>query len=125
MKKLKEITINNINPFSVPELKPLNLTQKNVMNVILDDFRYEMNSKKNRFGIVDNLNRVFFSDGIATFVDKTSDEDVYNGSISIMIEYKGKLYNLLEFEDMYLKLNRKRKLLKLNKIWDERRCKYF
>jgi hypothetical protein len=88
--------------------------QNKVMNIIIDNFSYEMNTIKNRNKIINNLNRVFFSDKIAKFIDTTNDEEIDNGTLSFMIEYKGNLYNLLAFEDIYFRIERMRKLKKLN-----------
>ena len=99
-----------------PEQKPMKLTQKNVINAIIDGFRYEMNTKENRTRIINELNRLFFPDNIAKFIDVTSEEDVDSGHLSILIEYKGTQYNLLAFEDEYIKIERKRKLIKLERL---------
>ena len=97
-----------------PDQKPMKLTQKNVINTLIDGFAYEINTKQNRILIIDKLNSLFFPDNIAKFVDVTNDKDVDSGEISILIEYKGIRYNLLAFEDPYLKIDRKRKLLKIS-----------
>jgi hypothetical protein len=97
--------------------KPQNLTSDAVVNFIIDNFSYEMNTKKNREKIMYNLNRVFFPDNIATFIDTSSDEELYSGNISMMIEYKGIQYNLLAFENQYTKISRKRKLDKINELY--------
>ena len=68
-----------------PEQKPMKLTQKNVINAIIEDFAYEMNTKENRIKIINNLNRLFFPDNIAKFIDVTNEANVDSGHISIMI----------------------------------------
>ena len=111
---MKEITITGNFPINRPYPKHQELTQKAVIDVIIDNFSYEMNTKSTRAKIMNNLNRVFFPDYVAKFIDTTSDEDIDSGKISMMIEYKGIQYNLLAFEDQYIKINRKRKLNKIN-----------
>jgi len=110
---MKEITITGNFP-NRPSPKPQELTQKAIIDIIIDNFSYEMNTKSTRAKIMNNLNRVFFPDYVAKFIDTTTEGDIDGGTISIMIEYKGTQYNLLAFEDEYVKINRKRKLNKIN-----------
>ena len=38
-----------------PDQKPMKLTQKNVINTLIDGFAYEINTKQNRILIIDKL----------------------------------------------------------------------
>jgi len=93
-----------------------NFTSENVFNLIIDNYNFSYNTKENRENIIYNLNRVFFPDKIAKFIDRTTDIEIDAGKMSFLIEYNGTLYNLLAFQDQYIKINRKRKLLKINKL---------
>lgn len=92
----------------------MNFNKEKVVEILIDNFQYEFNTKQKRNQIVYLLNDKFFKDGYAKFVDVTSEEEVDRGEVSLLIEYNGKLYNLLAFENNYLKINRMRKLKKLN-----------
>ena len=101
---------------TISDPNPKELTHENVVTFIIENFSYKMNTKQNRKKFILNLNRVFFPDKIAKFIDKTNENDVDSGTLSIMIKYNGTLYNLLAFQDQYIKIERKRKLLKINKL---------
>lgn len=92
----------------------MDFNKEKVVEILIDNFQYEFNTKQKRNQIVYLLNDKFFKDGYAKFVDVTSEEEVDRGEVSLLIEYNGKLYNLLAFENNYLKINRMRKLKKLN-----------
>ena len=87
-----------------------NFTSENVFNLIIDNYNFSYNTKENRENIIYNLNRVFFPDKIAKFIDRTTDIEIDAGKMSFLIEYNGTLYNLLAFQDQYIKINRKRKV---------------
>lgn len=92
----------------------MDFNKEKVVEILIDNFQYEFNTKQKRNQIVYLLNDTFFKDGYAKFVDVTSEEEVDRGEVSLLIEYNGKLYNLLAFENNYLRINRMRKLKKLN-----------
>lgn len=74
------------------------------------DFAY--NTEKNRKILFNELNETFFPDNIAKFIDHTKN---YSDNLSIMIEYKGKQYNILAYKvDVRNQVDRTRKLKKLN-----------
>ena len=81
---------------------------------IISDYLYCINNKENRNKLINNLNIVFFYDNIAKFIDMSSDEDVDMNRLSLVIKYNDILYSVLEFEKIYLKIDRMRKLKNLN-----------
>jgi len=87
--------------------------QDSVWETIIDNFRFEILSVSNMQKIVYFLNNKFFYDNIAEFIDSTTPENINNNEISLLIRYKGTLYNLSAFEKKYLSINRYRKLTKL------------
>lgn len=93
----------------------MDFNKDKVVEVVIDNFAYDFNTKQKRTQMIYLLNKSFFEDGYAKFVDSTSDEEVDRGEISLLIDYKGKLYNILAFEHEYQRINRMRKLLKINK----------
>ena len=74
-----------------------------------NDFMY--NNERNRKILINELNETFFPDNIAKFIDRSVD---YSDHISLMIEYKDTLYNILAYKvDIRKKVERIRKLRKL------------
>jgi len=106
------ISINNNFRIFEPN-RSIKFSCENIANFVINNFLFQMNSQTNRNRIIFDLNRIFFPDNIAEFVDVSSAEDIHRGQISIMILYKGVMYNILAFEEKYLKIERMRKLNKL------------
>lgn len=66
--------------------------------------------------IITDLNNVIFPDNFAEFENITTKEDISILLIRFCIKYKGKQYDVSEFENIYLRHQRKEKLKYINKI---------
>lgn len=118
IKKIRKKKLNKICMISVLDNYKIGIPsepfdRQKVIDIIFDNFAYKFNSIQVRNEMICMLNMKFFPDKIAEFVDVTTDEEIDSGEISILIRYKGKLYNLLAFEHMYIKVERLRKLTKI------------
>jgi len=87
--------------------------------VLMDNYFFELNTPKSRAKIIVDLNKTFFPDNYAIFVDHTNDKDIeFATEMSLMVEYKDNSYNILAFEiDVLPQMNRYRKLKNLNGLF--------
>lgn len=66
--------------------------------------------------IITELNINIFPDNFAEFENISTLEDIDMLLIRFCIKYKGKQYDILGFENIYLRHQRKEKLKKINKV---------
>lgn len=66
--------------------------------------------------IITELNTNIFPDNFAEFENISTLEDIDMLLIRFCIKYKGKQYDITEFENVYLRHQRKEKLKNINKI---------
>lgn len=66
--------------------------------------------------IITDLNNIVFPDNFAEFENKSTPEDIDKLCIILCIKYKGQQYDILGFENIYLRHQRKEKLKKINKV---------
>jgi hypothetical protein len=85
-----------------------------VFKEILDNYTWAMINPGNRRNIVNFLNNKFFSDNIAEFIDITTDLDIDMLSIGLEVKYKNISYKLSEFDNYYKRIERFRKLNRIN-----------
>lgn len=74
--------------------------------------------------IIIDLNNKIFSDNFAEFENISTLEDYDKLSIRFCIKYKGNQYDIAEFENIYLKHQRKEKLKNVNNYLIQKNKKY-
>jgi hypothetical protein len=85
-----------------------------VQRVVFDNFLWTILDQENRRNIVNFLNNEFFPDNIAKFIDISSVQDIDINLIKLEVIYRNIKYNLIEFENHYLKIERYKKLKRIN-----------
>jgi hypothetical protein len=66
--------------------------------------------------IITDLNNVIFPDNFAEFENIFTSEDIYKSFIKFCIKYKGKQYDISEFEHIYLRHIRNIKLKRIKNV---------
>lgn len=85
-----------------------------VQRVVFDNFLWAILDQENRRNIVNFLNNEFFPDNIAKFIDISSVQDIDMKLIKLEVIYRNIQYNLVQFENHYIKIERNRKLKRIN-----------